>query len=554
MCRDRKGEALSCIRQIIPSDDHEGPYPSIGFDLPVSEITDDDETSDCTSGEGTRVQLDLSWLSSSVQSLEASNELIRACHVSDLLAGNGSFLADGQDSQESFSISKWTNNIDFFISHNWSMHHKYKLRVLKIWFGGRRAFVCSVLACLPTAALILSGSLPGWKSRRAILEISWSPLCLLIGILAFISSMRFSCKRRHFFFWSCGEAQTCFYDRVCINQKTAELKRAGILKLPAILNASRNLLVLHSQAYFNRLWTCFEFCSFLIVKGPENVRILPANYPVMCAEISLSYTLYILSKSFSFTDMFGFQRVYVQDRYVAVLFDKFFLLVFLCVLFRQSWQWIGTLLWAKLQLSRLKMPECCCADESDRPIVEGHLVFLAKRKALVDENASHEDSLAAFELFVRKQGTSIINIHGGTMVSYPIVVGACVASILDGIDVLAWSAQSGLPIGMIARNFLTELAFPFFVAPISFRAYLHAAANLRARRHVGRAGLALIQLCVPGVLGAALENMGYTGRYNPRQPYIDSDLAFYIYIGVLFIVTAIIYSPFEFKRWFWLDV
>eukprot|EP00438_Fugacium_kawagutii_P021815 Skav230865 [mRNA] locus=scaffold1335:198433:199581:- [translate_table: standard] len=73
-----------------------------------------------------------------------------------------------------------------------------------------------------------------------------------------------------------------FLDRLTIPQEDEELKEACILGLAGFLKCSRELVVLFSEAYIDRIWCVYEFATFIRIHGGKRpVHAIPVALPLL---------------------------------------------------------------------------------------------------------------------------------------------------------------------------------------------------------------------------------------------------------------------------------
>jgi len=119
-----------------------------------------------------------------------------------------------------------------------------------------------------TCGLMLADLLPGgwWTASGAT-------------YIAFFGSLCFWQRLRQLFF---GRSPVVFFDRMCINQQDASLKKQCIEGLPGFLHRSRRLVILWSPQTFSRLWCSFELAAFLKENGKaRQVDIVPVSMAVL---------------------------------------------------------------------------------------------------------------------------------------------------------------------------------------------------------------------------------------------------------------------------------
>ncbi|CAE7682919.1 unnamed protein product [Symbiodinium sp. CCMP2592] len=164
----------------------------------------------------------------------------------------------------SYSLSRTTDTIDCFLSHDWQTSRWKKTVALLVIFNSVPAAVTSVLVSTLASVLLCFDLLPGgWITGGCLGYFSFNLV---------------------FFFWQrlrrilCCRRTMVFFDRICIAQHDEHLKQEGILSLAGILAQSRKLVILWSPHYFTRLWCTFELGAFLKDSESEKpVEFLPVS-------------------------------------------------------------------------------------------------------------------------------------------------------------------------------------------------------------------------------------------------------------------------------------
>lgn len=144
------------------------------------------------------------------------------------------------------------------------------------WFTPRPAALASFLVSLVVGLLRLLGVLPD-----ELWTVSFSHFAFII-IFCFWQRIRLALFRPHM----------VFFDKLCINQSSNDLKEAGILGLGAFVLQSRKMLVLWSEQYFTRLWCVFETMCFLNKldreqKARSELITFPVDWAVVLIGLSI---------------------------------------------------------------------------------------------------------------------------------------------------------------------------------------------------------------------------------------------------------------------------
>jgi len=198
-------------------------------------------------------------------------ELLRGVPLDVALAGwgrhwetpdSGMFNVD----PKSYELSRPTESLDVFLSHDWASSGTLKFLSLLIICNSRAAF----LACLTVSIVV--GVLRGYE---LLPDEGWT---VVLGHATFLLV---------FAFWQRIRRTVCrplmvFLDKLCVAQHDEQLKQKGIKGLAAFLLSSRQLVVLLTPRYFTRLWCTLEIATFM--KDPERrkrIQFMPLKTAVL---------------------------------------------------------------------------------------------------------------------------------------------------------------------------------------------------------------------------------------------------------------------------------
>eukprot|EP00438_Fugacium_kawagutii_P019127 Skav231198 [mRNA] locus=scaffold2432:50174:50674:+ [translate_table: standard] len=131
---------------------------------------------------------------------------------------------------------------DKFLSHDWSTSQWLKFIALLIHFNCRAAAVACLIASLCAALCTSLGILP---MRAAMVGTGYG---VFFFFLMYWQSIR---RLAH-------KPIIVFFDKLCISQDQEEVKMKSIYGLASFLDRSRELVILWSNTYFQRLWCTYE--------------------------------------------------------------------------------------------------------------------------------------------------------------------------------------------------------------------------------------------------------------------------------------------------------
>mmetsp|Transcript_12595 Transcript_12595/g.28520 ORF Transcript_12595/g.28520 Transcript_12595/m.28520 type:complete len:503 (+) Transcript_12595:119-1627(+) len=180
-----------------------------------------------------------------------------------------------------FGLSQETNVVEQFLSHSWSAGRYMKWAALCYHYHKNYA-VC--LAHFSWFILSSAGVLLRFQTEVVLPFSLWFSITTFTP---FVIALAFTGWGQHFFR---GSRSKVFVDRLCIHQWDEELKALGVRSLGEVLMVSKNMVILWSDDYLDRLWCIFEmatFCSYN--KGTNGLILLPLwQTPFLYAALLLS--------------------------------------------------------------------------------------------------------------------------------------------------------------------------------------------------------------------------------------------------------------------------
>jgi len=167
-------------------------------------------------------------------------------------------------------------SFDFFLSHTWSTHGKWKVLSLLMQTGWPYALLCGSLAVTATMVLCLFDYLPlSWSFDGETSEGPgtyplgcWISCASLVGLLVgLLISPYCPCLD--------GRPGDCFIDMVSIDQSDPQKIEDGIYGIGGFLNVARELQVLWSPPYLSRLWCVFELAAYRKANPTGKITLTP---------------------------------------------------------------------------------------------------------------------------------------------------------------------------------------------------------------------------------------------------------------------------------------
>ncbi|CAK9102580.1 unnamed protein product [Durusdinium trenchii] len=194
-------------------------------------------------------------------SSELAPKLLRGVALDSCLQCWGAHFSESA-SLEGYQLSRETECINQFLSHDWKTPRWSKTLALLVFYNSVPAAVATICVSSVTCGLLLSRRLPGgWPTA---------------SISTYSTFLIFFCFGQRLRRLACCSVPMVFLDRLCIAQHDEELKRQGILGLAGFLLKSQKLLILWTPRTFTRVWCTFELAHFLRPGGDsKRVEILP---------------------------------------------------------------------------------------------------------------------------------------------------------------------------------------------------------------------------------------------------------------------------------------
>jgi len=303
--------------------------------------------------------------------------LCRGIALALVLRSAGAIFQGSAGSAGTYMMSRTTERIKAFLSHNWIVPRWKKFVALSFHFNTDVACCGSALCTLPLALLTAAGSLPFVdaginRGSGFFIRLLFVPIFLIL--LFFARDLG-----RVFGFYG----PLVFLDKACINQVDTSAQRAAILKLGAFLAKSDQVIVLYTNEYLKKLWTVYEVASFLVLHPVDRMKVVPVTHAIVFVFGTLIFYI------------FNIGIVFVTTWKLGVLVYP---IAFVC-----GWgamyvlrTWARDRILIQSRLSEFDVHDCICFLEADRPVVYGNIATLMKASRAVHRHASEDEALGAF--------------------------------------------------------------------------------------------------------------------------------------------------------------
>eukprot|EP00443_Scrippsiella_acuminata_P003009 CAMPEP_0115272812 /NCGR_PEP_ID=MMETSP0270-20121206/54820_1 /TAXON_ID=71861 /ORGANISM="Scrippsiella trochoidea, Strain CCMP3099" /LENGTH=550 /DNA_ID=CAMNT_0002689239 /DNA_START=78 /DNA_END=1728 /DNA_ORIENTATION=- len=321
--------------------------------------------------------------------------LLRGVSHFAVLRQFGRLLTNNTGRADTYDLSETTESIQAFLSHNWSTPRPVKFVALAFHFNHRSASAAALAACCAGFALTCTGVLPVYGMTYHGGTENRGHYCTVLSLVTYwfvLLTYQDAALRT-------GRRGTrVFLDKCCIHQTDERLKRKGIEQLGAFLAKADTMLIIYSDTYTKKLWTMYELATFLAIRGPGRLVVVPAFLASMIPKAFACAAAYSLVSELLcitvFVDYVGFSRSTVT---LLTTLTYLPLLVAANALFR----W-----WAHEQRRMLEAPprhfnyaNATCFVESDRELVNGNIARYMKDLSL-NQATTDEQALSAFNSLV----------------------------------------------------------------------------------------------------------------------------------------------------------
>lgn len=384
--------------------------------------------------------------------------LLRGISASKVLDRMGKVLSSSLGSECTYAMSKVVQQIDVFISHNWSTSREEKFRVLAFSFNLSAALIINLVLGLIFMALQARGLLPtlDMTSNKGV-QYQSAPWNELVGTGLFFLIL---------FTWhdlrSCMHipGPTAFLDKTCIDQVDEDRKREGIESLAAFVRHSKSMLVIYSDTYLHKLWTVYELACFMTLHPRNRLTVVPVILAdVMIMGINLFFLISVLDTVSSMTAvrtaLGGAQSE--MAGYILKLLFALPCVVALCKVWRN---WLQELCRIDEQAADFSVLKAECFNEGDRPLVQNSIARFMRGIGLVQQDASEQAALEAFDQKVHLEVPHALEVSVGRVgilykhacvIFLPLALGN-----MDSVGVALNEGESALRIFLLVLTGATQ--------------------------------------------------------------------------------------------------
>lgn len=366
--------------------------------------------------------------------------LLRGTDLADVMHHGAKVLSSRPCTADYYDLSRPVSTIDVFISHNWSTRQSLKYIALVFHFNKRAAMVAANVAALTSFAFQCLGVLPDDMvvADYAMHLHHHNLACLISGTIAFFVTLFGWHRLVHVLGW---QKTTVFLDKTCVCQTDDALKRRGIEKLPAFLVHSRDMLVLYSDVYLEKLWTMYEIATYLLLTPKGRLMVEPVCLPaftlsfffvtVVSRIVSIIVRTSITEHNFS-PEQRGHGELTVAMN--AALSWPYLLVIVIVVR-----KWCAEQDNLRSRLMEFGVDRARCLAEADRRIVEHDIATFTRQSGLASPMATQKEALRSFDTFIQQEVPKVLRISLGRLgIRYSDALIICGTFFLSS---MGWVAQ-----------------------------------------------------------------------------------------------------------------
>jgi len=433
--------------------------------------------------------------------------LCRGTSVCKVLSTRSAIFRSATGSSKTYALSDPVDRIDYFLSHNWSTPAFTKYLIVLMHENLAFALVCAQITACCIAALGMFGVLPVVRLTK---EVS-SLYCFIASNACFYFMLFFGHRVRQILFLQ--RPSYIFLDKICIHQTDKNVQSQGLAKLGAFLKVSKGMLIIQSEAYFSRLWTVYEFATYIIyaaqhgkaprisifttampwamlaihlstVVGQCGLLFAPSSFmlwPLSEKSLNMSELLWLHGRETLFSGpfvlpvVFGFRKI-VRDRAASIQ-----------------------------QLKGFSVQHAKCSVESDRQVLHRNIVALMEHAGFASEGATMTQqgrlqTLARFDGLVQDNCQPMMDAYIGKQCFPYLMVAACGLGMLQyGVDMAIDRHSRGASLGYVFF-ILEHSTFTYLLGMLecgqAWLYFCHKLKHLKGWREIAW----LVFICAAGLL------------------------------------------------------
>eukprot|EP00927_Polykrikos_kofoidii_P000592 TRINITY_DN10218_c0_g1_i3.p1 TRINITY_DN10218_c0_g1~~TRINITY_DN10218_c0_g1_i3.p1 ORF type:complete len:500 (+),score=59.27 TRINITY_DN10218_c0_g1_i3:92-1591(+) len=343
--------------------------------------------------------------------------MLRGTDICHVMRCCGRILANNDARAESYLLSRPVVELDWFISHNWSVRRFVKFCCLVLHFNLR----CAVLATCVTA--IFLNVVRCLRGKPFVPHVQ----CLLFGNICFLVVLFFL---HELLALLPGDFRglRLFLDKTCIHQTDPKIMANGVKKLAAFLMFSKNFFAIFTEEYLQKAWTVYELAIYLLLHKGE--RLVLMNVQTANMVICGSQCFFVFLLSFRVSSVVGGAAT---AGFRAIFSFGFLACAFLFKIVRTA-NTMQAMLLERIKTFTLAAAKCTV--ESDREIIHKNISAFMIEIGPATEWQSQEHILTAFDRIVQ---TELPRHIDAARIPYKHVLVIFMSQLLFGMDAVGSS-------------------------------------------------------------------------------------------------------------------
>lgn len=329
-------------------------------------------------------------------SFHGQKDLLRASSLNNVMRGGAAILNDQRGDANTYALSEEVSEIFAFISHNWIVGRAKKFFCLAMYFNFHAAIVVAMLALGVIVAATGAGYLPTMPATGDGIAGTLLVTPIFIAVVFFGHNI-------YILVGCCFPSPRLFLDKTCIHQVDKALQAQGISKLGAFIKSSSRMVVLYTDVYLSKLWTVYEVACFLALHPTDRMIVVPTYQPVLTLGgtciIYFVHLLELLTKNLLGCSDQGDGNYFKKDCSTILIFYAMATFPYGTALRRWSRMKVDI----KERMRNFEIEECACFMETDRALVYESITLLMQATGVVEDYATEEEALTAFNKVLREQ-------------------------------------------------------------------------------------------------------------------------------------------------------
>ena len=204
---------------------------------------------------------------------EMDGTMLRGVRMNVVLRQRAKLLSNAPGSEATFQLSKPTDHLGAFVSHNWCVSRWRKWLALSLHCNFCSAlvsgtFTVSIFCVVTSMGYMPVDSVDSWYGKYDVIYSRVSGFLVFHAVLLCGPDLLLG---------SLVRGEEVFLDKACIHQVDLAVQRQGIESLGGFLFYSRRMVVLYTRTFTKKLWTVYEMACFLCLHPGGRLEWLPVD-------------------------------------------------------------------------------------------------------------------------------------------------------------------------------------------------------------------------------------------------------------------------------------